>query len=166
MGIEVDAGALEDFLSAWDALSEGGLMQAAAGALGHALEGVVSDARSNAPKDTGALAGSIQKEVRTAGGAVTGRVFVRAEYGLMVELGTGPKGEASHAGISPAVSQTVTYSPKGWSYPDAQGAWRYTRGQPARPYLYPAWKAKREAVREAVRRAVLREIGGKEGGTW
>lgn len=50
---------------------------------------VERDAKQNAPKDTGALARSIQSKVENNDGSIQGVVFTPLEYGGYVEFGTG-----------------------------------------------------------------------------
>lgn len=50
---------------------------------------VERDAKQNAPKDTGALARSIQSKVENNDGSIQGVVFTPLEYAPYVEFGTG-----------------------------------------------------------------------------
>ena len=50
---------------------------------------VERDAKQNAPKDTGALARSIQSKVENNNGSIQGVVFTPLEYAPYVEFGTG-----------------------------------------------------------------------------
>lgn len=56
-------------------------------ALGRSAEKVASDARRNAPANTGSLRGSIKAQMR---GIAKWRVLVNSEYGLYVHEGTDP----------------------------------------------------------------------------
>lgn len=104
------------------------------------------EARALCPWRSGDLRRSIRAETEIHGDRVQGTVTVGSEYGVYVEFGTGPRGEASHQGISPDASPT--YSPQGWTYRDEDGQFVHTRGQPAHPFLYPAAKSMRDqAVR-------------------
>ena len=101
------------------------------------------------PADKGELRRSILGKVEVQAAKVVGTVYTNKEYAPYVEFGTGPTGEADHAGISPEVS--VAYSQKGWSYQDNDGEWHYTNGQAAQPYMYPALKS--------MERVVMRNLG-------
>lgn len=96
------------------------------------------------PADKGELRRSILGKVETKASEVIGTVYTNKEYASYVEFGTGPTGEANHAGISPEVS--VTYSQKGWGYQDNDGEWHYTNGQAAQPFMYPALKSMEKHV--------------------
>ena len=102
----------------------------------------------------GSLSGSITREVNRTTNAIEGRVYSNAPHAGYVEFGTGPVGAANHAGISPNVAVSWSTGPwkfsknskkagniipgGGWIYRDeATGKFYYTRGQPARPFLYP-----------------------------
>lgn len=56
-------------------------------ALGRSAEKIASDARRNAPANTGSLRGSIKAQMR---GVAKWRVLVNSEYGLYVHEGTDP----------------------------------------------------------------------------
>lgn len=56
-------------------------------ALGRSAEKIASDARRNAPANTGSLRGSIKAQMR---GIASWRVLVNSEYGLYVHEGTDP----------------------------------------------------------------------------
>ena len=56
-------------------------------ALGRSAEKIASDARRNAPANTGSLRGSIKAQMR---GIAKWRVLVNSEYGLYVPEGTDP----------------------------------------------------------------------------
>ena len=112
------------------------------------LEDIKKDAVMNCPY--GELFGSIQAVVTENGKGVSGKVYSTLGYALYVEMGTGPKGEANHSGVAPI---PVTYSPKGWTYHDETG-FHSTRGQPARPFLYPAYKNGVKGLLEKIKASV------------
>ncbi|HEM5164059.1 TPA: HK97 gp10 family phage protein, partial [Streptococcus suis] len=83
------------------------------------------------------------------------------------EFGTGPKGAANHAGISPNVS--VSYRSTPWYVHESQidvGPYRFQKigefykmfGQVAQPYLYPALKDNEERVTKNINRYVKRKL--------
>ena len=87
----------------------------------------------------------------------TGKVFTNKEHGIYVVLGTGPKGEASHNGISPEIKPI--YSPSGWVYYDVdKQKFIFTNGQPARPFMYPALHENRDKLSKFIQSKVQKKI--------
>ena len=85
-------------------------------------------------------------------------------------MGTGDVGRASGGNGS---GVQVSYRHGGWFVPLARGAvmvkdtilkdasagfWTY--GQPARPYLYPAYRQHRDGLEKAIRAAMLKSLKG------
>lgn len=106
---------------------------------------------------SGELLGSLKNEVViNAQGKIVGRVWSDKQQAIFRELGTGPVGEASPKdlpeGITPVYSQTAWFIPVkdvavdleavyGIPRVTVQGTDFYiTKGQPARPFLYPSLK--------------------------
>lgn len=126
-------------------------------AVNKGIHTVRSEAVLMCPVDTGELRGSIMTMTEDdADGNVTGTVYTNKEYAPYVEFGTGPKGQADHAGVSPDVP--VQYSQKGWSYKNDDGEWQYTNGQPAQPFLYPALKNNEQRVKKQIMEDIRKEI--------
>lgn len=120
------------------------------------VSGVVSGA--------GELRDSIRVRVETRDGYVIGTCYTNKAYAVFVEMGTGPKGQADHAGIAPGIP--VAYTPEPWWVHEGpgenevsretgegyhwfhidtkQGRFYKVEGQPAQPYMYPAYKAVEE----------------------
>lgn len=144
-----------------------------------AVEGVQGQARRYIPNggNTGELSGSIQRMVQATEGMVIGTVYTNKPYAQYMEFGTGPKGEAEHNGISPAVDPT--YSQSGWWFSgsesdiDPRDAQKYhwpsittengdvlyfTQGQPATPFMYPALKNNEENITRLIKAKVKAEI--------
>lgn len=118
---------------------------------------VRDEAKMRVPVDTGELQNSIDYNVDISAKGLTGKVFTNKEHGLYVELGTGPKGEASHIGISPEIKPI--YSPSGWVYYDVdKQKFIFTNGQPARPFMYPALHNNREKISKFIQSRVQRKI--------
>ncbi len=92
----------------------------------------------------GELKGSIYTKVEADAGKVVGSVYTNKQYAAYVEFGTGPVGEANHAGISPKVA--VSYRQDGWVFPDSEGGFHYTEGHEAQPFMYPALKSMEKRV--------------------
>lgn len=124
---------------------------------------VQAKARLGAPGKTGELKNSIHIQTEVIAGGVRGTCFTNKGYAAYVEFGTGPNGEAMHAGISPAV--TPAYVQHGWMIPakamSREEAEDYglgvveksgkvlgylTNGQQARPYMYPALKDSEDII--------------------
>lgn len=95
---------------------------------------VERDAKQNAPKDTGALARSIQSKVENNNGSIQGVVFTPLEYAPYVEFGTGLFAESGGRTDVP------------WSYQDDEGNWHTTKGQKPQPYMRPALDNNREKI--------------------
>lgn len=145
------------------------LMPNAAAGLKAGLETVAKDAKRLCPKDTGELRNSIRAEVSELYSSAVGKVSTNKEYAVYVEMGTGPVGKASGGNGS---GKAVSYRTGGWFVPLKRGAvmikdteveraskgfWTY--GQPARPYLYPAFKANKAKVVAAIRKAIKGGLG-------
>lgn len=124
---------------------------------------VRDEAKMRVPVDTGELQNSIDYNVDISAKGFTGKVFTNKEHGIYVELGTGPKGEANHSGISPEVKPI--YSPSGWVYYDVdKQKFIFTNGQPARPFMYPALHDNREKISKFIQEKVQRKI--EEASKW
>ena len=80
-------------------------------AVGKAALFVQGAAKANVLVDNGELRGSIYTDVTVQGDSATGIVYTNKKYAPFVEFGTGPRGQADHAGISPDVSVAYTQSP-------------------------------------------------------
>lgn len=134
----------------------------------HASKTIVqADAKLRAPANGGELRNSIKVRVKVKGDRVFGEVFTNLEHGVYVELGTGPKGQASHAGISPDVN--VSYRSTPWFVHEDQidvGPYHFQKmgefykmyGQPAQPYLYPALKENHDRISNNISKYVSRKI--------
>lgn len=158
--IEISVKGLDDVLDALDRLSQDELMDAARPGLKKGIERIRSDAQANCPVDTGELREKIKTRIKKTDDAMVGEVYSGAPHGIYVEMGTGPKGNRSHAGTNPEWQAEVTYRPDGWAYPTKDGEFRFTRGMPARPFLYPAFKANEAKAQEEVAKAVIRHVEG------
>lgn len=128
---------------------------------------VQADAKLRAPANDGELRNSIKTRVKMDGDKVIGEVYTNLNYAPYVELGTGPKGQASHAGISPDVS--VSYRSSPWYVHEDQinvGPYHFAKrgefykmyGQPAQPYLYPALKDNHDRVSRSISKFISRKL--------
>lgn len=77
-------------------------------------------------------------------------VGTNVEYAPYVEFGTGSKGD-------PSVAHTAKIK---WVYCDAEGKFHTAYPQPARPFLRPAFEARKQAVKDALVRDILKAAGG------
>jgi hypothetical protein len=99
---------------------------------------------------------STKSDVKEGIGAIEGTVSALPDWALYVEFGTGPKGQANHAGISPNVP--VSYTSHSWVYPTGDGEFRRTSGQPAKPFLYPTSKIMEPVFVQAASNEIRNEI--------
>lgn len=134
------------------------------------LEFIKRDAKKLCPKNTGELRNSITEDVMHTSDGVVGDVFTPSEYALPVEMGSGEVGKASGGNGSPA---KVSYRTGAWFVPLKRGAVMMadtvveegsegfmTRGQPARPFLYPAFKENRSKVTQIIRNTIKKGLSG------
>ena len=119
---------------------------------------VRDEARKNVVVDTGELQNSIRYRIEDKrNGNYRGVIYTNKEHGIYVEFGTGPVGELSHIGISPEVNPM--YSPKGWTYYDKdKKQFFYTKGQPARPFLYPALHDNKDKIKKFIKYRMKKEL--------
>ena len=135
---------------------------------------VQTAAKLMAPADSGYLRNSIFLDVESGNNGPEATVYTSVQYAPYVELGTGPKGAANHAGISPEVTVAYTMEPwwihesqidpavaerYGWFYIDTEGG-RFYRcdGQPAQPFMYPALHDNINTVMDILRRGIKEAI--------
>ena len=157
MGIDIDLKGIEDVLARLQVLDGEHVLAAARAPMQRELQTIRHEAVNNCPVDTGELRQSIKTRTKIRDGELRGEVYTNKEYAVYVEMGTGPRGEASHEGVSPELAAQVTYNPTGW-YTTRKGVMRHTRGKPARPFLYPAVKAHEEGAKARIARTIIRAI--------
>ena len=126
---------------------------------------VQRDAKNHATGrySTGHLRNSIMIGFTEQPGQLTAHVGTNVEYALYFEMGTGPKGQASHEGISPEAHPIYRQTPwwvhesqvdrdaadnvYHWFHIDTdEGRFYKVTGQPASPFLYPALKDNEQKV--------------------
>lgn len=105
--------------------------------------------------DTGRLRNSITEGISYEGNDIIEDIGTNLEYAAYVEFGTGPVGEASAKMLPEGVS--LQYRSDGWVYSDGERFY-YTEGQPADPFLYPAFKQNQNNVTDIVARALQKEL--------
>ncbi|MDD3410516.1 MAG: HK97 gp10 family phage protein [Eubacteriales bacterium] len=146
------------------------LLQNAVIGLKKGLKPIERDAKKLCPVDTGELRSSIRSTVQEYSTLAIGKVGTPKKYGVYVEMGTGEVGRKSGGDGS---GKHVSYRTGAWFVPLPRGevmmgdtivedgsAGFMTRGQPARPYLYPAFKANKKRVLAAIRREVMKGVQG------
>ena len=157
MEFDIEMEGLDEMAEALGTTLDGVLPAAAVGA-GKAAQTIRSTAQDLVPVDSGEARERISAtKGEIEGDTATAKVISGAEHSIYIEMGTGPKGAEHHEGIDP--NADPAYRTNGWVYPLADGkGFRYTEGQPARPFMYPAMKQneqKTEAtIAEEVRKAV------------
>lgn len=123
----------------------------------------------------GELRQSIYTATEYEGDICRGVCYTNNEHAAFVEFGTGPNGQASHAGISPNVD--YAWGRKGWTIPgnamslseaetygllpveeDGEIIGYYTNGQAAKPFMYPALKNNEKEATEIIADYVRRRL--------
>lgn len=137
---------------------------------------VQREAKENCPDSTGELKSEIFTKVRKEGELTVGVCYTNVLYGPYVELGTGPKGQANHVGISPNVDACYKQSP--WWIHESQidggrevaekyhwfhidtpnGRFYQCTGQAAQPFLYPALKNNENRVADMIKKELQQEM--------
>jgi HK97 gp10 family phage protein len=142
---------------------------------------IQDEARRTCPtKRYGTGGGSLRESIRTytekTEDGVRSEVYTNSIYAPFVEFGTGSTGQAHHKNISPNIDPV--YSQSGWTMPadamspedaeqygfgiargkDGEIIGYYTKGQVARPFLYPAFKSKEKTVAKEIEEALAREM--------
>jgi hypothetical protein len=146
---------LDELLDELDDLEQD-ILDAAAFGLAKGLKRTVGVAKALCSADSGQLRNSITDIVERKGDTVDGQALATAGHAIYVEMGTGPVGQANHQGVAPV---PVTYRTTGWVYRSKKdGKFYGTKGQPARPYLYPAYKQTRKLILSDVREAVEQRL--------
>ena len=144
-------------------------------AVTQAIQTVRLAAANNCNVDTGELQQNIYADVSENEGIVTGICWTDKAYAPYVEFGTGPKGQANHAGISPDITPAYTQSPwwihesqvdrrvaekYRWLYIDTpKGRFYQCTGQPAHPFMYPALRDNEDKILSNMKASFRAEIG-------
>lgn len=144
-------------------------------AMKKATELVERTATERCPSKLGQLKNSIASSVKSEDGVVEGVVGTNLEYAPYVEFGTGyvgdqhPHPQDSELGITRSHPMREykdkngnVKQVKGWVYKDKiKGKFYFTRGQPARPFLYPALQNNRENITKIFQEELHKEIEKK-----
>lgn len=165
---------LDELMQKYGKMAEQVANEAMGRAVGASTKMIQGEAKLLCPVDHGELRQSIKTRVETEKGRTIGVVYTNKSYASYVEFGTGPKGEANHAGISPEVTPAYSQSP--WwiheSQVDAETAEKYLwfyidtpdgrfyqcSGQAAQPFMYPALKNNEDRAVRNIRNYLAREI--------
>ena len=113
---------------------------------------------------SGELRNSLQMAITNDVSGIFAHVGTNKQYATYVEFGTGQKGAAHHAGTSPDVDVVYSMSPwwihesmvdraaaetYHWFHIDTKdGRFYKVTGQPAHPYLYPAFADNKETLKK------------------
>lgn len=142
--------------------------------VGLEITAIQSLAKLNAAVNHGELRRSIRQSVTDKDDLIVGKVYCTAPHAMLVEFGTGPKGQENHGGISPHVNPSYVNDP--WfihsSQIDEADALRYhmqrfeikgevfykTHGQAAQPFMYPAYKSREDRALENIKNATERAL--------
>lgn len=127
---------------------------------------------------SGELRNSLSLSVENKTNQTVAHIGTNKEYATYVEFGTGPKGAANHEGISPDVNPVYRLTswwvhesmvdPKvpqvyHWPYIDTEdGRFYKVSGQPAHPYLYPAFADNEETIMDILAGGFEKAVGGKK----
>ena len=95
---------LDKLMKKYGELAEQAAGESMGRAVGASAKLIQGEAKLLCPGNDGELRRSIKTRVETAEEGTIGAVYTNKKYGPYVELGTGPRGEADHAGISPLVT--------------------------------------------------------------
>lgn len=165
---------LEALMAKLDSLG-GDVQGVCVNAMKKATKLVESTATELCPNDIGQLRASITSSVKSEDGLVEGIVGTNLEYAPYVEFGTGYVGD-EHPHPQDAELGITRSHPvreykdkngnvrqvKGWVYKDKiKGKFYFTRGQPARPFLYPALQNNREDITKIFQEELHKEIEKK-----
>lgn len=143
-------------------------------AVGASIKMIQGEAKLLCPSNDGELRRSIKTSVELREDKAIGTAYTNKKHGPYVEFGTGPKGEAAHAGISPTVSPSYAQSPwwihesqvdketaekyHWFSIDTPEGRFYQSSGQVAQPFMYPALKNNEDRATRNISNYLAREI--------
>lgn len=119
--------------------------------MGNYASKIQADAKKLCPADTGLLRNSINTTVNYEGDEAVWKIGSNLEYAVYVEMGTGQVGADSKKLLPKGINPK--YKTEGWYYKAKEG-FRYTKGQPARPFLYPAFKSNESKINEYLKKGI------------
>jgi HK97 gp10 family phage protein len=142
--------------------------------IGKAVDYVQSAAKNSCPVYDGKLRESILTATEQHGDELYGVCYTNTAYAPYVEMGTGPKGQKNHNGISTNVE--VSYSQYPWWVHESQinqsvaekyrwfcidtpeGKFYQCSGQAAHPFMYPALKDHENEVTKIIGEDIRRQL--------
>lgn len=172
--MEIDG--MEELLNKLNHLDTKAMIRAVHDSVGKGIEIVRANAVLRCPGNHGELRGSIKTRIEATEQGYRGTCYTNKAYAMYVEFGTGPKGKANHAGITPEVTPAYTLKP--WwvheSQIDKADAERYhwfsidtpkgrfyeMVGQAAHPFLYPAMDKNKDRVVGKIKQIVKKQLEG------
>lgn len=165
---------LDKLMQKYEKLAEQAANEAMGRAVGASTKMVQGEAKLLCPVDHGELRQSIKTRVEVEEERTVGIVYTNKSYAPYVEFGTGPKGEADHAGISPEVTPAYSQSPwwihesqigaetaekYHWFFIDTpEGRFYLCSGQAAQPFIYSALKNNEDRAVRNISNYLAREI--------
>ena len=106
---------------------------------------------------SGALRNSIHMKVKQIGGSVIGKVFAGGGHAMYVEFGTGVVGEVSN--YPKAGELGLKYAQYSWVYtPDGGEHFYRTKGNIARPFMYPALNQNKAQIKKNIANALRKGV--------
>ena len=135
-------------------------------------EKVAGRARDGAPVNQGRLRNSIMSYTQADGDVIEGGARTDYAPAIYQEFGTGPVGAESGY---PDSNMTITYRPDGWVYqseevarmrgeeyvPNESGGYVYTRGVPAKAFMYNAITSMEDQILSQLGEAALEVFAKK-----
>lgn len=165
---------LDKLMKKYGQLAEQAAGEAMERAVNASCKTIQAEAKTRCLKNTGELRQSIKTLTETLDDRIIGTIYTNKKYAPYVEFGTGPKGEADHAGISPEVTPVYSQSPwwihesqvdqaaaeiyHWFSIDTKEGRFYQVTGQPAQPFMYPALKDNEDRVTRNIANYLAREI--------
>ena len=146
--------------------------------VGQQAKRIQAEAKLLCPVRHGELRNSIKSMAESMDDRIIGTIYTNKAYAMYVEMGTGPKGAANHAGISPVANPSYTMSPW-WIHEGLgeneidrataehyhffhidtpQGRFYQCSGQAAQPYLYPALKDNEDEIVRIIAKEVKKQL--------
>lgn len=130
------------------------------------------------PVKEGSLRNSIRTKTSAKDGIVESTIYTNNSHAAFVEFGTGPRGAASAKELPEGLE--IQYKNEGWWIPvgDGEGeisqedvekygmftltyedkTFAYSQGQPAQPFLYPAFTSNKDKVVQVVANTIKKGI--------
>ena len=121
--------------------------------LNKTMSKVQADAKALTPVDTARLRNSIELDIENKSGLIEAEVSTNVFYAPYVEYGTGQIGAATNN-----TDKNVSYRLNAWVYCDEDGNFHYTKGQPAQPFMYPAFNGNRQFIKDDLKQSLIKAL--------